>query len=310
LFGADPGIVDPYSQQFSLGVDRELSGGINLSVNYLANRGTKLLRSRNVNIQQVGVSPYGAIYGPAFGPLNPGILQNNQVESSGNSIYHGMALSVIKRYSSNYQFQVSYTLSKAIDDTTDFIPDLQPANQMNLRNERGLSTWDQRHRLVVSGVVSAPFDENSWTGKILSGVTLAPIVTYSSGHPFNLLLGFDANNDTQANTDRPPHAGRNTARGPNFFNVDLRLAKDVQIKRESNYRIEGILEAFNLFNRVNFSGVNNTLGSCDARTQTCGGIPIGQYRVRGRRDVGPADPLGFTTAFDPRQIQIGVKFKF
>src|SRR5262249_57598671 len=108
---------------------------------------------------------------------------------------------------------VSYTFAKAIDDVTDFITDLQPADQLDLRAERSLSSFDQRHRLVVSGVVGSPFDETTGVGKVLANVTVAPIVTYASGHPFNLLLGFDANRDTQSNTDRPVGAGRNTGEG-------------------------------------------------------------------------------------------------
>lgn len=314
LLSTDPGIVNPYSQQFSLGIDREISNNINLSVNYIGNRGAKVIRSRNTNLQQAGFSPYGPGYGPAFARVDPRVLQNSQVEASGSSIYHGLAVSAIKRYSNNYQFQVSYTWSKAIDDTTDFITDLQPANQLNLRAERGLSSWDQRHRLVVSGVVKSPFDQSTGLGKVLQGMTLSPIVTYSSGHPFNLLLGFDANNDTQANTDRPPFVGRNTGIGPNYFNVDLRLAKEVRFRGDSDYRIEGIIEAFNLFNRVNFSGVNNTVGSCEPAGslifRSCGGVPLDNAHIKARQNASPAEPLGFTSAFDPRQIQLGVKFRF
>jgi hypothetical protein len=128
-------------------------------------------------------------------------------------------------------------------------------------------------------------------------MTLSPIFTYASGRPFNLLLGFDANNDTQPNTDRPPFTGRNTGQGPNFVGLDLRLAKTFEFE-DGGYRIEGIFEAFNLFNRVNFSGVNNTVGVAPIT----GG--------KGRRDVGPTDPMGFTSALDPRQIQLGLKFRF
>jgi hypothetical protein len=284
LLKTDPNLVNPYSQQFSFGVDRSFLG-VNVSANYIGNRGVKLIRSRNVNLRQTGTNAFG----PVFGPINPTILQDNRVESSGSSIYHGLALSVTKRYSKRYQFQVSYTLGKAIDDTIDFITDLQPANQLDLRAERSLSSFDQRHRLVLSSVVT-PY----------GGITVAPIFTYSSGHPFTLLMGFDANNDTQANTDRPPFAGRNTGRGPNYIDFDLRIAKEFRFKGDSNYRIEAIAEAFNLFNRVNFSGINNTVG-----TRT-----FADYRVEGNRNAKPVDPLGFTSAFDPRQIQLGAKFKF
>jgi hypothetical protein len=284
LLDADPGIVSPYSQQFSLGIDREFPGAFTVGVNYLGNRGVKVVRSRNVNLRQVGTNAYGAV----FGPLNPRILQNNRVESSGSTIYHGLTLSAAKRYR-NSQVQLAYTYSKAIDDTTDFITDLQPANQLNLRAERGLSSFDQRHRLVVNSVLRVPWD-----------VTVSPIFTYSTGHPFNLLLGFDANNDTNANTDRPLFAGRNTGIGPDFVSVDIRVSKTFPIRRESPRRLEAIFEAFNLFNRVNFSGLNTVVGN----------TPLPSYRVRGRREVAPTDPLGFTSAFDPRQIQLGLKFLF
>ena len=81
---------------------------------------------------------------------------------------------------------------------------------------------------------------------------------------------------------------------------DLRVAKEFRLLGDSDYRIEGIFEAFNLFNRVNYSGVNNIVGS----------TPLASYRVEGNRNAKPVDPLGFTSAFDPRQIQLGVKFKF
>ena len=294
ILDTNTSIVNPYAQQFSFGVDREIPGNINVGISYLGNRGVKVIRSRNVNLQQIGTNAFG----PTFGPIDPRILQRSEVESSGSSMYHGMALNAIKRYNNNYQFQVSYTFSKAIDDTTDFITDLQAANQLDLRSERGLSSFDQRHRLVVSGLITAPFESGAGLGRIFAGTTFAPIFTYSSGHPFNLLLGFDANGDTNANTDRPRFAGRNTGRGPDYMSFDMRLAKEIQIAE--GYSIEGIFEAFNLFNRVNFSGVNNIVGT----------TPLTSHHVKGRRDAGPTDPLGFTSAFDPRQIQLGLKFRF
>jgi hypothetical protein len=296
ILRAAPGVVNPYSQQFSFGVEREVAGNLSVSLSYLGNHGSKIIRSRNINLQQNGSNAYG----PTFGPVNPRLVQDNIAESSGGSIYHGLAAGLTKRYSSRNQFQVSYTLSKAIDDVTDFITDLQAANQLDLRAERSLSSFDQRHRLVVSGVIGSPFDTATGVGKVLSDVTVAPIFTYASGRPFNLLLGFDANRDTQPNTDRPIGAGRNTGEGPDFISVDLRVAKEVAFGPDSNFRLEGIFEAFNLFNRVNYSGINNVVGNAVFAT----------YRVKGRPDAGPTDPLGFTSAFDPRQIQLGLKFRF
>jgi hypothetical protein len=88
--------------------------------------------------------------------------------------------------------------------------------------------------------------------------------------------------------------------GPNLISFDLRIAKNFHFQDDSRYRLQGIVEAFNLFNRVNFSGVNTIVGN----------LPLATYRVEGRRDAGPTDPLGFTSAFDPRQIQVALKLFF
>jgi hypothetical protein len=296
LFGADQDIVNPYSQQFNLGVDRELPGAVNLSVNYLGNRGVKLLRSHNVNLRVVGANAFG----PVLGPIDPTLLQNNKVESSGSSIYHGLTVSAFKRYTRWSQFQISYTLSKAIDDTTDFIVDLAASNPLNLRGERGLSAFDQRHRLVVSGVFESPFEKGMGALGLLRGLKLSPIFTVASGHPFNVLLGFDANGDTNANTDRPAGVGRNVGHGPGYVSLNLRAAREFVLKGRRETRVEAVVEGFNVFNRVNYSGVNTVVGM----------TPLPAEPIKGSRLASPSDPLGFTSAFDPRQIQLGLRVTY
>jgi hypothetical protein len=294
LLRSAPDLVNPYSQQVSLAVEREFGTDMAASVGYLMNRGTKLLRSRNANLRVTGSNEFG----PTFGPVDPRLLQDNIVESSGNSIYHGMTATARKRFSDFYEFQASYTLSKGIDDTVDFITDLQAANQLDLRAERSLSAYDQRHRFVMSGVFMSPFERGFGVGKLLADLTLSPIVTIASGRPFNLLMGFDANGDTNANTDRPPFAGRNTGRGPGFASFDLRVTKAF-ILGDRSPRIEVMAEAFNLFNRVNYSGVNNVVGTS-----------LTAFDVEGDPSRNASDPLGFTSAFAPRQIQLGLRLRF
>ncbi len=294
LLRSAPDLVNPYSQQVSVGVERELGTDITASIGYLMNRGTKLLRSRNTNLRVTGSNAFG----PTFGPVDPSVLQDNQVESSGNSIYHGLTATARKRFSDFYEFQASYTMSKAIDDTVDFITDLQAANQLDFQAERSLSAFDQRHRLVVSGVFSSPFERGFGSGKVLADLTMSPILTFASGRPFNLLMGFDANGDTNANTDRPTLAGRNTGRGPDFFSFDLRVTKAF-VFRGHIERIEVIAEGFNLFNRVNYSGVNNVVGTS-----------LNAFDVEGDATRGATEPLGFTSAFAPRQIQVGLRLRF
>src|SRR5262249_36533488 len=89
LLRTDANLVNPYNHQFSLGIDRAVSSW-SFSANYIGNRGVKLIRSRNVNLRQTGTNAFGAV----FGPIDSAILQDNHVESSGSSIYHGLAVSM------------------------------------------------------------------------------------------------------------------------------------------------------------------------------------------------------------------------
>jgi hypothetical protein len=79
--------------------------------------------------------------------------------------------------------------------------------------------------------------------------------------------------------------------------------------------LELTFEAFNLFNHVNYNGINNVVGTaCVAGFPTnpnCAGttnvIPI---NARGLNTVSPTSPLGFTSAAPSRQLQFGVRYNF
>ncbi len=89
-------------------------------------------------------------------------------------------------------------------------------------------------------------------------------------------------------------AGRNTVRGPNFWQADLGLHKAFPVWHERT-RLEFRMEAFNLFNRSNFT-VPDTNAS---NRSIVGGVPVagGSY---GR----------ITSTFPARQIQFALKLLF
>src|SRR5690606_362826 len=215
-------VVNPYSQHAAFGLEQQFGENWVIGGEYVLNRGVHLIRSRDINVREVGPNQF------ALPGLDPRYTQINMIETSGSSIYHGLNASLRKRFDQHHGLMISYTLGKAIDDTTDFITQLQPNNQRDLVSERSLSTFDQRHRLVVSSVLQSPLTlpaaDNFFEG-LLADWTVAPIVTAASGRPFNLLVGFDLNNDTHEETDRPilesgEIVGRNTGVGPAFFTTD------------------------------------------------------------------------------------------
>src|SRR5215208_1244372 len=275
----DPNIETSYSQQANLQIERELPGNALISVGYLHLRALHVILSRNVNVPTVPAST-GI---PNLGRPDPNWGNISRFESSGNSYYDGMVVSFNKRAARWANLRVSYTLSKTIDDAGNFFFS-SVKNNFNIRDDRGLSDNDQRHRLVVSGSLEAPQDTKG--NRVLRGFQLGYIFTYGSRLPFNVLLGNDRNLDTN-NNDRPLGVGRNTGRGFDFASLDLRLSRAFRITERVDLQL--LAEGFNMLNRSNFGVPNNTFGS--------GSTPLPAF--------GQA-----TAAFAPRQFQFGMKVSF
>jgi len=72
---------------------------------------------------------------------------------NGSSVYHGLTTNLRKRFNTNFEFLASYTWSHSIDDSTDLQSLLTPQDDRNPSAERSNSTFDQRHRFVLSGVL-------------------------------------------------------------------------------------------------------------------------------------------------------------
>jgi hypothetical protein len=278
----DPNIEASYSQQANLQVERELPGNAVVSVGYLHVRAFHIILSRNVNVPTVPAS--AGI--PNLGRPDPNWGNIGRFEGSGNSYYDGMVVSFNKRAARWASLRVSYTLSKTIDDGGNFFFS-SVQNNLNIRDDRGLSDNDQRHRLVVSGSLEAPQQGNTnGFQRVLRGFQFGYIFTYASRLPFNVLLGNDRNLDTN-NNDRPVGVGRNTGRGFDFASLDLRVSRRFHLTERVNLQL--LAEGFNVLNRANLGVPNNTFGS----------------------GVNPLAAFGQpTAAFDPRQFQFGMKVSF
>ena len=273
----DPDIEASYSQQANLQIERELPGNAVISAGYLHLRAQHVILSRNVNVPTVPAS--AGI--PNLGRPDPNWGNISRFESSGNSYYDGMVISFNKRAARWANMRVSYTLSKTIDDAGNFFFSTVQDN-FNIRDDRGRSDNDQRHRLVVSGSLEAPQEGN----RVLRGFQLGYIFTYGSRLPFNVLLGNDRNFDTN-NNDRPLRVGRNTGRGFDFASLDLRLSRTFRVAERVDLQL--LAEGFNMLNRANYGVPNNTFGP--------GATPLATF----------GQP---TSAFDPRQFQFGMKVSF
>jgi hypothetical protein len=138
-------------------------------------------------------------------PAGTGIFSDQSAQhSNGSSVYHGLTANLRKRMSKKYEFLASYTWSHAIDDSTDLQSLLAPQDNRRPDLERSNSAFDQRHRLVLSGVFqSGKLSGDGFWSKFFSDWTVAPVIEVSSGRPFTILVGSDVNFDFGSNTDRP-----------------------------------------------------------------------------------------------------------
>jgi hypothetical protein len=124
--------------------------------------------------------------------------------SNGSSIYHGFTANLRKRFTSHYEFLASYTWSHAIDDSTDLQSTLTPQDSYFPALDRSTSLFDQRHRLVFSGVYQTGKVGGSGFGTaLLSDWTFAPLLEVASGRPFNIITGNDDNFQLSSLTGRP-----------------------------------------------------------------------------------------------------------
>jgi hypothetical protein len=278
----DPNIPLSYTQQANFQIERELPLDAVLSVGYLNVRAKHVILSRNVNVPRFPASA-GV---PNLGRPDPNWGNISQFEGAGNSYYDGMVVSFNQRASRWATVRLSYTLSKTIDDAGNFFFSTVQDN-FNIRDDRGLSDNDQRHRLVLSGTLEAPRERNSTGfGRVLDGFQFGYIFTYASRLPFNALLGSDRNFDGN-NNDRPVGVGRNTGRGFDFASLDLRVSRRFRLTERVDLQL--LAEGFNVLNRANFGVPNNTFGT----------------------GVNPLPTFGQpTAAFDPRQFQFGMKVSF
>ena len=251
--------------------------------------------------------------------------------SNGSSVYHGATVNLKKRFSNHYEFLGSYTYSHTIDDSTDLQSLLEPADNFRPDLERASSAFDQRHRFVLSGVYQSGKvgnGEGLWN-KVSSNWTVAPIIELSSGRPFNVLVGSDANFDFSSNTDRPNAVSAAQAGAPvpsgclpaapskfsptGFFqpacfidgtvdgvftgSLDGNVGRDSATRPWTAFTDFRVARDFKLGERVNLQGI------------------VDMFNLINRFNVADVNPLYTqagtpTAAFDPRQFQFALKLSF
>ncbi len=153
-FAVDPNFKLPYAQTWSLAIQDALPHGFLVETEYIGTKGTDLGIVEQPNRPEAGSSVLNAQEELRI----PDATSFSYETSQGNSIFHAGQLRLTRRFSTGISGNLLYTYSKSIDDVSSFSGIGGTTVQFidNLRLERGLSTFDQRHRLQGTFLLSSP----------------------------------------------------------------------------------------------------------------------------------------------------------
>ncbi len=320
----DPNYRNPVAEEFNVGYSWALSNNSVFEAEYTHVLG--LHEDKTINIDQkvpMGVDGSGNVIldrplTAAFTAAGQPVLASVRNEESINrNRYDGMNFSYRQRMSHHFSINANYTLSWAYGydggggPTTIFRNYARDGYAPLSQAEWGPSTNDERHHITLSGIVDLPL-----------GFQLAPIMQYGSARPYNLTNSTNTINAGGGTTaavvvpnDDPTNwfafAGNDVGaqncyylskqcsiakydplRGDPFFQLDMRLAKNIRLREGMNLQL--IAQAFNLTNRANYG---NNFGNNIASASTF------------------AHPSGFinpSSTFTPRSVwsEFGVHFTF
>lgn len=288
LTSQDPVFKIPVAWNWNGAFQQEIGWGTTVEVGYVGRRGIHNQRKRNINQLFPGtIQANPGINANALRPfLGLGIL--GLAENSGVSIYHGLQVSVERRFATGLQFGLAYTLSRSDDNgssLTDVLPD-----SYNDRSYYGRSDFDRTHVLILSSIYEIPFfkGSSSWSRRLLGNWELSGVFQAQSGTPYSVrknvdyagvgagsgnqfwnLIG-DPHLEPTSFTDSAvyfnkaafgqPVAGtfgvqeRNLLRNPGFWNTDVGLRKEFYVTETQHLQLRW--EIFNVFNHPSWGGAN------------------------------------------------------
>jgi len=326
----------PTNYQYSAGVQQALGPKTVLGISYVGSQARHLNDYREINLPPEANLPGllaagGVGINKQFSYAGYGAIRLSEDEA--NSHYNSLQVDLHGNVAKNLQLQFGYTLSRSVDSAvgTGSGGDLQPVSNPYLgpSYDVGPSIFDRTNIGFVNFVYQMPFLRNSSNRLLKStvgGWELSGIVTVETGAPINLGVagsnvtnlfpgGFSNNRpDVNGSITYPKsvsqwfnpvvfsspacatgpdcwgNLGFDALRGPGRDNWNLSLFKSFVISESRGSRIELRVETFNTWNHTQFQGDANN-----------GGISTNQ----GATNFG-----AITSAFDPREFQLGAKVFF
>lgn len=197
-------IRNPMVLRYNFNIRETFPFGWNLQASYVGARGNHLYRSYEANLLPIPVRRAdGSLY---FAPYSGSDAQDNRVNqafgginilsSDAQSFYNSLQVAARKNLSHGLSLQASYTWSKSVDDASTHSNETEGIGQYggDRKLERGLSSFDARHRLAINYFYTLPFGGGQplWNSGLLShilgGWRLGGILSMRTGTPYTVAI--------------------------------------------------------------------------------------------------------------------------
>jgi hypothetical protein len=287
-FAIDPYFQVGYAQNWQLSVQRDLPGALVMVATYLGTKGTRGTQQFLPNTY-----PAGAVNPCPACPAGYAYLTSN-----GNSTREAGQIQLRRRLRNGFMATLQYTFSKSVDDAALGGRGQGGAviaqNWLDLRAERSLSSFDQRHlanlqvQYTTGMGVRGGMLLRGWKGVLFKEWTVASQITAGSGFPLTPIYLAAAGGTGVTGTIRPDYtgaslysappglflnpaaysapapgrwgnAGRNSITGPSQFVLNASVART--FRSGDRISLDLRVDAVNAINHVTFPSWNTIANS-------------------------------------------------
>ncbi len=294
VFATDSNLKLPYTLQWNLGVEQSLGKDQAVSISYVGSAGRRLLSSQILNRQPSTTAPIP----------NPNFRSITYTFNASTSDYNALQVQFRRRLSRGFQALVNYTWSHAIDENSD---------EFTYEFVRGSAGFDVRHNFSTALTYEIPtFTENRFARAALGGWSVDSTAYLQSGQPIDITIGSQPLSDGSLAFVRPDYVdgqpfwidapvpggrrinpaafrfpprigsasspfarqgtfGRNVLTGPAVVQVNAGLKREFKLTERLRFQVRA--EAFNVFNKPQFSNYQTNLLARDASGNLSFGIP-------------------------------------
>jgi hypothetical protein len=286
-----------YISSWNAFIDQDMGKGLVFTIGYVGTHGTRPVAGLDLNTSPIGTNQAGMPFNNAAGNFNTNSL--DEYIPYGRTNYNALQAQLMARQWKTFQFGIAYTWSHAlnfVDDTGGLIPDLEFTDPKDTRSNYANSEYDRTNSISLWTVHHLPWGtgrqylSHGWIGAVVGDWDLSNTIRVASGKPFSLT---DTTFSTYGNTQTPiqlskpriykingganqfqyfdaaafalggnvtaGNVGRNSMRGPGYFNWNLGLSRGFRLSHHSTFMFRA--DALHVTNTPQFNVPASNIGA-------------------------------------------------